>query len=300
MNLLSKVTSGIQKRPYYLLMHGLPGIGKSSFAAEAPKPIFLCAEKGTNHLNVSRLELSSFAEFKAAIKELAETNHDFKTVVIDTVDHVEPLIFKEVLKDKGGGKTSIEDIGYAKGYIFALEYWQQLIHELEALRDSKGMNVILLAHTEVKAFNDPQLTEAYDRYQVKLHHKAAGLIIDRVEGVLFANYKAFLHKADGGKSKALGDGSRVIYTEHRPSFVAKNRHDLPFELPLSWADFVLATETKGPKSSELVLGNINELMDQIKDAELKKKVEAHLEKVKASPVELLKVLNRLKTIVAAA
>lgn len=298
MSLLSKVTSGVQSRPYYLLMHGLPGIGKSSFAAEAPKPIFLCAEKGTNHLDVSRLELSSFSDFKAALKELSETAHDFKTVVIDTVDHVEPLIFKEVCKDKG--KTSIEDIGYAKGYIFALDYWQQLIQALESLRDDKGMNVILLAHTEVKTFNDPQLTEGYDRYQVKLHHKAASLIIDRVEDVLFANYKAFLHKSDGGKSKALGDGSRIIYTEHRPSFVAKNRHDLPFELPLSWADFTAATDTKIPKSTDIVMGNIAELMKDIKDAELKKKVEAHIEKVKASPVELLKVLNRLKTIVAAA
>lgn len=298
MSLLSKITNGVQKRPFYLLMHGLPGIGKSSFAAEAPKPIFLCAEKGTNHLDVSRLELSNFDEFKAALKELLETDHDFKTVVIDTVDHVEPLIFKMVCKDKG--KVSIEDIGYAKGYIFALDYWQELISLLESLRDVKQMNVILLAHTEVKAFNDPQLTEAYDRYQVKLHHKASSLIVDRVDAVLFANYKAYLHKADGGRNKALGDGSRVIYTEMRASYVAKNRYSLPVELPLSWADFVLATDTQIPKSTDIVLGSINELMKDVKDVALKSKIEAHLEKVKSSPIELLKVLNRLKTIVAAA
>jgi hypothetical protein len=299
MSLLSKVTTGPVKKPHYLLMHGLPGIGKSSFAAEAPSPIFLCAEKGTSHLNVSRLELSTFGDFMGALKELFETKHDFKTVVIDTVDHLEPLIFKEVCKDKD--KDSIEDIGYAKGYIFAIDYWQKLISALEILREEKGMNVILLAHTEVKTFNDPQLPEGYDRYQVKLHHKAAGLLIDRVEAVLFANYKVFIRqKKDGDKVKALGDGSRVIYTEPRPAFVAKNRYSLPFEIPLSWESFASGSETQQQKTPAELMENISELLKNVKDSGLKQKIESYLPKVKDSAVELSKVENKLKTIVSAA
>lgn len=299
MSFLNQVTTGRVKRPYYVLMHGTPGIGKSSFAAETPNPIFLCAEEGTSHLDVTRLELKSFPEFIGALKELAETDHEYKSVVVDTVDHLEPLIWAEVCKDKN--KKSIEDIGYAKGYIFALDFWKEFTSALELLRSHKNMNIVLLAHTDVKSFNDPQLTEPYDRYQVKLHHKAAGHLIDRVEDVLFVNYKTFLNKAsDSNKTKALGDGSRVVYTEHRPAFIAKNRHDLPFEIPLSWSDFTRLCETDRSVDPQSVLQNITALLGEMKDANLKKKIETHLEKIKENSVELLKVENRLKTIVSAA
>lgn len=298
MSFLSKVTTGPVKKPHYLLMHGVPGIGKSSFAADAPAPIFLCAEKGTNHLDVTRLELTSFGDFMGTIKELFETKHDYKSVVIDTVDHLEPLIFREVCKDKG--KESIEDIGYAKGYIFALDYWQRFVQALEILREEKNMNVILLAHTEVKTFNDPQQPEGYDRYQVKLHSKAAGILIDRVDAVLFANYKTFLRQKDGEKVKALGDGSRVIYTEPRPAFVAKNRYSLPFELPLAWDAFSAGSEKQEQKTPDELLQNIGELLKSVKDNSMKQKIEAYLPKIKESAAELSKVENRLKTIVSAA
>jgi hypothetical protein len=298
MSFLSKVTTGPVKRPHYLLMHGLPGIGKSTFAAEAPAPIFLCAEKGTNHLDVSRVELGAFGDFMGAIQELFETKHEYKTVVIDTVDHLEPLIFREVCKEKS--KDSIEDIGFSKGYIYALDYWHKLIQGLEILREEKSMNVILLAHTEVKTFNDPQQTEGYDRFQVKLHHKAANLLIDRVDNVLFSNYKTFLHQRDGQKVKALGDGARVVYTDHRPAFVAKNRYNLPFELPLSWESYAAGCERKQQKSPAELLENIQELLKAVKDASMKQKIESHLAKVKDSAAELAKVENRLKTIVSAA
>lgn len=296
MSLLESVKSGIVKRPHYVLLHGMPGIGKTTFASKAPAPIFLCSEKGTNHLDVSRLELNSFNEFMTALAELKSQDHNYKTVVIDTVDHIESLIFKEVCKDKD--KKSIEDIGYAKGYIFALDYWNQFIDALESLIDGKGMNVILLAHTEVKAHNDPQLPEPYDTYKVKLHHKAASLLIDRVECVLFANYFTHLEEKNG-KPKAFGDGSRILFTEHRPAFQAKNRFELPFKLPLEWEDFAQACISQKSQSSADVKQKIAELLKEVKDAALKKKIEAKLTEIGDDTKKLVAIENRLKTIVAA-
>lgn len=298
MSLLSTVTTGVQVRPHYLLMYGIPGIGKTTFASEAPKTLFLCAEKGTSHLDVSRLELNSYDQFLTALTELGTTDHDFQSVAIDTADHLEALIFREVCKAKG--KTSIEEIGFAKGYIFALEYWHKLIAAWEYLRDVKNMNVILLAHSDVKTFNDPQLAEGYDRYQVKLHPKASGLLIDRVDEVLFVNYKTVLNAKEGERNKAFGDGHRVIYTEQRPSHVAKNRHNLPFEMALSWEAFDKATKTQETKSPEEILANITAMLPGVKDATVKAKIEAHVEKVKTSAAELAKVEDRLRTIVSAA
>lgn len=297
MSLLKKATKGIIERPHYILMHGMPGLGKSTFASKAPSPIFLCAEKGTSHLDVTRLELNTFDDFITAINELKTEPHDFKTVVIDTVDHVEPLIFKEVCKAKG--KESIEDIGYAKGYIFALEYWNKLVDALETLRDEKGMNVILLAHTDVKPHNDPQQPDPYDRYIVKLHHKAASLLIDRVENVLFANYFTYVEKKDAGKNKAFGDGSRLMFTEHRPAFQAKNRFELPFQLPLEWDDYDKATKTKKAKDPASLTDNIKALLGEVKDDGIRKKSQEFLEKNSDDVQKLVALENKLKTIVSA-
>lgn len=295
MGLLNKVSSGIVKRPHYVLMHGLPGLGKSTFASRSPNPIFLCAEKGTNHLDVKRLELDEYSQFMQAIEELKTTTHDYKTVVIDTIDHVEPLIFKEVCKDKG--KKSIEEIGYAKGYIFALDYWNKFIAGLEALREN-GMNVILLAHTEIKTFQDPQLSEGYDRYQIKLHHKAAGLFVDRAECVLFANYEIYLKTGDNSKAKAFGDGARVIFTEHRPSFLAKNRFELPFKIPLDWEEFVNGCEKRQSRSPDEIKKNISDLLPQIKDPAIRTNAEKYLKEIGDDAKKLTAVENKLKTIVS--
>ena len=296
MSLLTSVTRGVVKRPHYILVHGMPGIGKTVFASKAPSPIFLCAEKGTHHLDVARLELSNFEDFLGAIAELRSQQHDYKTVVIDSVDHLEPLIFQEVCKAKE--KKSIEDIGYAKGYIFALEYWSKLVSALENLREEKDMNIILLAHTEVKAHNDPQLPEPYDRYIVKLHHKAANLLIDRVECVLFANYFTHLEEKNG-KSKAYGDGTRLLFTEPRPAYQAKNRFELPHKLPLEWDDFEQGCSTQKSQSPEAVRAKIDELLKEVKDLALKEKIQAKLKEAGDNAKVLVAIENRLKTIVAA-
>lgn len=296
MSILSRVTTGVIKKPYYLLMHGLPGLGKSTFAAKAPKPIFLCAEKGTNNLDVTRLELEEFDQFIQAIDELKTGDHPYQTVVIDTIDHVEPMIFKEVCRDKG--KKSIEELGYGKGYLFALEYWKKLVDGLEAVRE-KGINVILLAHTEIKTFQDPQLSEGYDRYQIKLHSKASSLLVDRAECVLFANYETYLKSDDSSKAKAFGDGARVMFTEHRPAFLAKNRYNLPFKLALDWDEFVNASERKETKSQDDLNRNIDTLLAEVKDAEIKKQVEEYRKKIGNDASKLAAIENKLKTIVAA-
>lgn len=302
MSLLKSVTTGVIKRPHYLLMHGSPGIGKSTFAATFPKPIFLCAEKGTANLNVSRLELDKYTNFEKVLQELLAEKHDYKTVVVDTVDHLEPLIFKEVCADQN--KPSIESIRYAKGYVFALDYWLRLVGFLEELREKKDMNVVFLAHTEVKAHNDPQLPEPYDTYKVKLHHKAASILIDRVDCVLFANHFVALKDKDSSKVKAYGDGSRMIYTEHRPAFQAKNRFDLPFEISFEetfrFEDFdKLVNPEKSEVTSNEVKQRIAALIKEVKDKELKKKIESHVASVGDDLRKLTAACSRLQAIVAA-
>ena len=225
-----------------ILIHGVAGVGKSTFAAAAPGPVFVPTEDGLGMLDVAHFPLArSFEAVMEALVALYSEPHEFKTVVVDSVDWLEPLIWQRVCQDNQW--ASIEEPGYGKGYIAALELWRQYLDGLNALRDERGMAVIQIAHTDIKRFDSPE-HEPYDRYVIKLHARAAALLQEHSDVVLFANYRISTVKADVGFNKkvtrALGSGERVIYTAERPAFLAKNRYALPDVLPLDWPAFATA------------------------------------------------------------
>ena len=293
---LSRVTEGVQEKPQYLLLHGVPGIGKSTFASKAPNPIFLCAEDGTHTLDVSRVTLDSYDDFLSTLEELLNESHGYQSVVIDTLDHLERFIF---LKVKSENKNqNVFEIGYGKGYEYAFLHWAKIIETLEDLRRKKKMNIILLAHTSIKMHNDPQLMEGYDRYVIKLHQKSSEFIRDRVDNVLFANYQVALAAEKGKVNKAYGDGRRIVYTQERPSFVAKNRFDLPFTLALDWEEYSNACRRRSPKSTLELVSSCEELIQELKDINKRNKAQKYLETNKQNPINLSNLENRLKVLVA--
>ncbi len=228
--------------PPRILMHGVAGVGKSTFAANSQAPVFMPTEDGLGTLNVPHFPVAkSFDDVMEALAALYSETHEFKTVVVDSVDWLEPLIWTKACKDNGW--ASIEDAGYGKGYVAALDYWRQYLDGLNALRDDKGLTIIQIAHTDIKRFDSPE-HEPYDRYVIKLHARAAALLQEHSDVVLFANYRISTIKSDIGFNKkvtrALGSGERVLYTAERPAFLAKNRYGLPATLPLSWEAFAQA------------------------------------------------------------
>lgn len=234
---LTSLKKGPEKKPPRLILYGPQGIGKTTFAAQAPAPVFIQTEDGIGVLDYPRFPLcQSWEDIIGCLSALATEEHNFKTVVIDTLDQLEKLIFKKVSQDHG--KTSIEQIGYAKGYIFALEYWEQLKQALDYLREAKGMFVLLIGHSLIKQYNSPD-TDPYDRYRLDLHEKAVMSLFDWADGILFANYKTFLKESDSktGKGRGIGTGERRLYAEERPAYLAKNRYRLPPELPFDWTAF---------------------------------------------------------------
>jgi len=160
--------------------------------------------------------------------------HDFDSVVLDSLDWVEPLIWKSVC-DEGKVET-IEQYagGYGKGYVRTLDLWRTLLKELSVLNEH--MHVLLIGHAQIKSFQDPELPTAYDRYQLKINDKAAALVREAADAVLFARFETELVKTNG-KTRAYGEGNRIMYTESRPGWDAKNRFNLPFVLPLDWKVF---------------------------------------------------------------
>jgi hypothetical protein len=233
---LTGITYGIQPKPIFCLIHGLDGVGKTTWACGAPKPVFLGLESGTNQSNVARLpKPESLGEFLNQLAGLQKQEHPFKSIVIDSIDWLEPLIWKQVCAE--GQVKTIEDYGggFGKGYTRALEIWRGVLRQLDEL--ALRYHVILIAHSKIKRFDDPQLPSGYDRYILQLNDQAAAAVRQAVDAVLFASFKEKVKQVSKTVGKGLGEGERVLYCEHRPAFDAKNRFNLPFELELSWKAF---------------------------------------------------------------
>lgn len=229
-----------------VLIYGVEGIGKSTFAAGARNPIFIQTEDGLGSLPVSHFPIAtSVTDILSAIGSLYERGHEFQTVVIDSVDWLEALIQQEVEQ-----KYDAKDLAYGKGAILAAEKLREVLEGLNALRNDLGMAIILIAHCEIKRFDSPEV-EPYDRYQPKLQARASALVREWCDAVLFANYKTIVKKDDVGFNKTsnrgISTGERLLYTAERPAYMAKNRYGLPESIPLAWQAFEDAIATRETK-----------------------------------------------------
>ncbi len=294
---LANVTRGRIDRPDRILVIGQEGVGKTTFAAMAPSPIFLCSEDGTSHVDVARFpEPQSFSEVLDAVRMLIEDSHDFQTLVIDTVDWLEPLVWAAVCED--GKKPDIEAFGYGKGYTAAVDRWRRLLRALDRARDVKNMGVILLAHAQIKTFKNPE-GEDFDRYMGKLHEKSYGLIREWADHVLFARFQTYTVEKDG-RHKGVSDGARVLCTTRTAAYDAKNRADLPPELPLSWEDFAAARAAHKPADPAKLEAEIVSLVETLADPDTTTKVTPYLTTIRGDAAKLAHLVNRLRAKVAEA
>lgn len=234
MTMLDQITTGPVRCPRRTLIYGVQGVGKSTFGAMAEKPIFIQTEDGLNDIDCSRFPIAtSYADVMAALGALYSDKHEYGTVVIDSLDWLERLIWADVCAKRG--VESIEDIGYAKGYIFSLAQWRDVLAGLDALRSERGMAVILIAHAMIEKFANPE-TDSYDRYVPRLNKHASALVAEWCDEVLFATYQIHTKQTDEGfnrkRTQGIGTGARILRTCERPAHAAKNRLNLPDEMPL--------------------------------------------------------------------
>ncbi len=316
MSILSKATNGRVKQPFFGAIYGVDAVGKTSLAAGSGKTLIIDLEKGSRFIDVNRLEdITTLAEINAVIDELLTTEHDFQTLAIDSLDQLEPIIWAEALNEmsdatkypeyKGRKFSHIEDVPYMKGYENSVDVWEALVKKLRELQTKRGMNVILIGHTLLKTHNDPQTNTSYDRYILKLHHKAAAKVRELVDYVLFMNFETVTAVDEKThKTKAFGDGARHIYTERRPSHDAKSRESLPYDIALpienAWKALMSHIEkAQSNEAAEQIRNNINALMTQLTDQELIAKVTLSVSKAGDSTETLKAIRNRLHTVLAA-
>lgn len=241
--LSQRVATTAENIPDRWLLHAGPGWGKTSLGAQFPKPIFLQSRGETGLQTLMRYgqlgeiphlpPADTWAEVRQYIRALAEEDHDYKTVVVDTINGVETLMRGHVVDSEyNGSETAFME--YGKGEALLLTEWQRaFLAPLDALRVKRGMLILLLCHTKVKKFNNPTGPD-YDRFTPDMAERLFAATYKWVDGAIFGAMETQLigrTAKPNAKSKVSADvQSRVIYTEESAPWSAKNRHGLPPEI----------------------------------------------------------------------
>jgi len=287
---IAGISRGRLAKPRRVLAYGPEGVGKSTFGAGAPDAIFIAPEDGTAQIDVARFpEPSNWTDVLAAIALLTTGDHAFKTLVIDTLDWLEPLINAHVCLSNGW--KDIEAPGYGKGPAAALDVWRAFLRDLDILRAKRGVEIVLLAHSQTRTFRNP-VSDDYDRYELKMPPKAAGLVKEWVDAVLFANYETFAAKKDG-RVRGVSTGARFLWTTHCAAFDAKNRFGLPEQIPLAWDDFDALSKAHAPEEIEKLRADIKDLLAAA-DSETRKVGMKWLNENSPTAEALAVAVNRLR------
>lgn len=214
-----------------IVVYGPEGIGKSTFAAHFPDPVFIDTEGSTKDMDVARFDkATSWTMLLQQVKYVISHPEVCRTLVIDTADWAEQLEIQSLCDEKGW--TGLEDAGYGKGYTYSAETFGRFLNLLEDVI-GKGIHVVMTAHAQLRKVELPEEMGAYDHWEMKTSKKVAPMIREWADAVFFANYKTRVIEVDK-KKKAQG-GQRVMYTNHTPFWDAKNRYDLPEEMPFDYA-----------------------------------------------------------------
>lgn len=227
------ITEGKINRALKTVIYGSEGIGKTTFAASFPSPLFIDTEGGTANMDVRRINRpQSWEELLGIVDDVAAEPNVCKTLVLDTADWAESLCTAHVCEKYS--QNSIENFAYGKGYTYLAEEFGRLLTALDKVIDS-GKNVVITAHAKMRKFEQPDEQGAYDRWEMKLSRQVAPLLKEWCDMLLFINYKTFVITTESNAKKVQG-GKRVIYTSHHPCWDAKNRQGLPDEMDLDFGN----------------------------------------------------------------
>jgi hypothetical protein len=241
--------------PARVAIHAPGGFGKTTIGCHFPTPIVMGAEKGIPRdlgFPVATIHPEKWIDCFDVVGSLVGDRHDNFTLVIDTVDWLEPLIHRFVCERDSERKTemnpksnkliSIEDYGYGKGYLVAEEEFRKFITVIDRLQAKRGMHVVMLMHSQTRTFKNPAGPD-FDRWEPKCHARIAKVVEEWCENMLFGFFQIDAAKISEDKernksnperarAKGVGGDTRIVGAQHSAMYDAKNRVGLPAEFEL--------------------------------------------------------------------
>jgi hypothetical protein len=269
-----------------IVIWGFDGVGKTAFAAGAPDPFFLDANKGSHEHDVRRLAIDTWDDAKECIGLVESGAIKCKTFVLDDLSTLEAMSKASLFQ---GTTMAKWEGGYGKGQDFLVSEWRALIGMLERIW-KQGIGIIIVAHATVKHFDDPT-GPGFDRFEIAATQNLAGMVRQWVDHVLFCREEVVTAGDKNSPKRATTTGVRWLYTQRKPAYDAKSRGStlLPDRLPLSWKEFDTALKNDAARTADLSVG-IDGMLAEINDETYAGTVRAYL---KEYPNGIVEAHNRV-------
>lgn len=230
--------------PPRIVIYGEPKVGKSRWASGAHKPFFIDTEKGHNELHAVMgdayrgYQINSFDDFNEILNQLRLKEHDYRTLVIDTVDWLESFIQAHICKVYEA--DSIQDAknkatNYGGGYVKAAELMRDVTRKLDALNRKKKMAIVLVCHANIRKIETPE--ETYERFEMKLEKRCVEVVREWADCLLFMRQE--MRESSSGKKI---NAEKVILTGGTATALVGCRRELPERIEPSWNAFLTAYE----------------------------------------------------------
>lgn len=239
-------TRGLFGTPPFTIVHyGPPKVGKTSLWSYLPKVgvVYDPKEEGIVDLYSARQcpqphweqEVDDFEKLIEVLSNVANQEYGIENLVLDSMTGMELLCFHYHCREYFEGNWTKEGFyAFQQGPKNAAKTdWPRLLDAIDAVRKS-GISVVFIGHSQVKTQNNP-VGPDYDQYMPIIDKETWAQTARWAKCILFQTFDlSLVSKGKGGnikeqvnkKAKALGTGSRLLYTQPAAGYVAGNRWGL--------------------------------------------------------------------------
>lgn len=244
-------------RAVIVTLCGEGGIGKTSLGCTFPNPIVIRAEDGLQAIPAEQRPmalplLTSVDQLWEQLKALVREEHNYKTLVLDSVTALERMFIQHVVDSDPKKPASINQAmgGYGAGLGAVATLHQRVRKACGILNETRGMHIVFIAHSDTETIELPD-ADPYTRYSLRLGKKSVAPYVDDSDLVGFLKLETF-YRGDGERKKAISDGSRLLVCHAQSAAVAKNRFGITEPLSVQMGvnpllDLIPSLNTATPK-----------------------------------------------------
>lgn len=239
MSFLGSIASSKRKRGRKTVLCGTGGVGKTTAASKWPKPVLLATEDGASDLAIPAFfggrPAKDYQELMGPIMELGspDVDADFQTLIIDSADWAETIFRNHVASSKQVESIADLENDFGKADQKADSFFMSMLSALDHLREAKSMHVVIICHSGIVKFQDPQ-GASYDIEGPKLHTTSKGggagpALYEWADELFFIKQPVHKIEQNEGFSKknnrkiAVADGDPIVFTRPEPALRAKCR-----------------------------------------------------------------------------